>query len=428
MEGLVLGSLSAANMILLLMIQVYTVASLGLGRSTDAVFASLAFAQFILNILNTIVASVVVPLLAVRAPNERRRTAWDLFIVAGLAAAGIAIVAGFSAPLWVPLLLPGFTRQDLPTVVALVRIQMISVVGGALAAAAWGACRAFDRFYWGELATAAGSLVALAYVAWQIPHQGADAAAWGFVLRTAIPPLLMMPIFGPLGQPRLRATIIAEVWSRTRPLLVGASFYKVTILVDRFLASLAPAGGLSLLAVIQQLFSAWEQIMARSITLPAVPALARTGDRAQAAFEAIRRRLFLKVGVISLAGFVLTLLVGPHLLSAILGLLRLPQAIGNLALSLMAALGGQWVGSPLLLVVSSSYHALGDTRTPAIVAAIGVPLGIALRIVGFLTLNLIGLALGISAYYIALLTLYGRYSRGQRMEARRRRRTPYSDA
>src|SRR5258706_13629948 len=61
---------------------------------------------------------------------------------------------------------------------------------------------------------------------------------------------------------------------KARPLILGAAYFRTDVLVDRVLASLAPAGALSLLYFAQQLLSAIGQVINQSVVTPSIPSLA----------------------------------------------------------------------------------------------------------------------------------------------------------
>jgi putative peptidoglycan lipid II flippase len=80
----------------------------------------------------------------------------------------------------------------------------------------------------------------------------------------------------------------------------------------------------------------------------------------------------------------------------------------NRLLLLMTALGGMLVADSLGYFAYSSFYAIGDTSTPTIATASIYSISVAIKIGAFLLTGVIGLALGISLYYVsnALILLY----------------------
>ena len=66
----------------------------------------------------------------------------------------------------------------------------------------------------------------------------------------------------------------------------------------------------------------------------------------------------------------------------------------------LLCLGGLLVAGALGQVLSSTFYAIGDTRSPTRIGMIGFSVGIVLKISGFLFAGIQGIALGTSAYSI----------------------------
>ena len=67
---------------------------------------------------------------------------------------------------------------------------------------------------------------------------------------------------------------------------------------------------------------------------------------------------------------------------------------------LLLLLSGVWVGGAVGQILSTSFYAQGDTRTPTRVGIVGFTLAIALKLVAFRGYGIEGLALAASAYYV----------------------------
>src|SRR5438105_13113376 len=93
------------------------------------------------------------------------------------------------------------------------------------------------------------------------------------VLRTGLQVIWLLPGLGHWQWPDWNAPAMREAWRRIRPLLIGTSYYRTDPLVDRFLASMAPAGGLSLLYIGQQIYGVANVVAEKAIAAPMVPQL-----------------------------------------------------------------------------------------------------------------------------------------------------------
>src|SRR5258708_25740665 len=107
-----------------------------------------------------------------------------------------------------------------------------------------------------------------------LPIYGVAGAALLIVLRTGLRIVWLLPGLGRWVWPDWNSPPLREAWQRIRPLLIGTSYYRTDPLVDRFLASMAPAGGLSLLYIGQQIYGVANVVAEKAIASPMVPLLA----------------------------------------------------------------------------------------------------------------------------------------------------------
>ena len=111
-----------------------------------------------------------------------------------------------------------------------------------------------------------------------------------------------------------------QAWARVRPLLLGNSYFRADQLLDRFLASMAPAGGLTLLYLGQQIYGVANVVAEKAIASPMVPQLALLAGatRWQEFRNAYRKRLLL-MAVVTALGYLGLLIVGERVLAVLIG-------------------------------------------------------------------------------------------------------------
>jgi putative peptidoglycan lipid II flippase len=400
-RALSLGALSGTNVLVSFAAQWYVFTRIGPGRETDSLFAGMVVPMLVLAIVSGSLTHVLVPLLSGSRGAEFRRDGWAFFQGIALLFGAAAVGLGLSAPWWVPLTVPGFEAEALRLTVELVRIQLIGMVFTACTAVLWSANHARGRFIWAEASPVLAAVVTFPLLIVGLPRIGVAAAAWVLVLKYLLQMVLLLPILGPYQRADLRTPAAREAWRRIRPLLLGTSFYKTDQLVDRFLASMAAAGGLSILHLAQQMYAAGHQVMNAAIAAPLVPRMAQAAQasdpvRFGALWRGGERRLLLLTALV-LAGL---LLAGVPALTLLLGHGEFQDdQIRDLWL-LMLALGGTWVGGALGQIFSAAFYAAGDTITPTRIGVIGFMLGIVLKVIGFQVMGVVGIALGTSAYFI----------------------------
>jgi putative peptidoglycan lipid II flippase len=404
--NLALGWLAATNLLLGLLIQWYVVTRLGVGMATDALYAGMAVPQLVLAVVGGSLGHVLVPLLANEDPEHFNRTAWGFFLGVAAVFAVFAAVLFASAPFWVRWLLPGFDSGALELTVRLTRIQLLSIVFTAGASVLSSAHYARHRFLWTDASPVIAGVIAFAVLVAVLPRFGIVAAAWSGVLRAGLPILFLLPGIGGWRAGHGDAMAFRTAWRRIRPLLVGTAYYKTDPLVDRFLSSMAPAGGLSLLVIGQQVWAAASQVVNKAITSPMVPRLAVQAARGDwPVFERMVRKRLRWMAALTVGGFVIFLAAGKRLLHLLIGHGGVTgQNVEELWL-LMAGLGGVLIAGALGQITSTSYYAAGDTRTPTRFGIITFTFYVPLKVLAFLKFGLMGVAVATSLFTILNMAL-----------------------
>lgn len=393
-----LGALAAANLLLAFLIQCYVFLRVGPGVETDALYASMTVPQLILSVLTGTLFYVIVPLLAGEDEEHLSRSAWSFFLLIGGALGAVSLVLYLLAPFWVPLLLPGFSRAGLTLTQELTRIQLIGMVFSALSYALRAVYHARQSFFRPELMQLVGSVIALCVLIWLLPRSGIQAAAWVGVLQAVLQTLLLVPGLGNYSRPDWSNAVMREAWRRIRPLTLGTLYYKSGSLVDRFLTSMVPAGGLSLFYFSQQIYGTAAQIICKAAVGPMLPLLAVRAKTGRSEYsECVYRTRLLSVTGLAAA-------IGLFVLWGGAPLLRLRAGINEEDVRnfwwIMVALVGFFVGGVMGQIFASAFYAKGNVTTPVKVGIIGFTVGVVLKIIGFSTYGLPGIAFGTTLYYL----------------------------
>ena len=397
----VLGFLTSLNVLLTFLYQWYVLITLGPGVETDALFAGMVIPQIVLAVVSGSLVNVLTPLLAAEADERFTREAWNFFHGLVFLFSGIALVLALTASFWVPWTVPGFDASSKLLTVSLARIQILGMIFTAVAAAMVSTYHARSSFIWASLSPVLAAVLALVFVLWGLPRFGVKAAAWGMVLRGVMMSICLMPGLGPYHKPSLVAGSFRKAWSRLRPLLLGTTYYKTDQLVDRFLASMAPPGTISLLNLATQIYGAGNQVIHAAIAAPMVPLLARKAHKGEwESFYALtRKRLFWGITV-SCFGFVCLLVFGQYLMTILFAHGRFGSDEIPKLWWISVALVGVLIGGVMGQVLSTSFYAKGDTRSPTKIGVIGFTVGVFLKAAGFYLWGIIGIAIGTTLYYL----------------------------
>ena len=403
-----LGALAGANLILVFLFQGFVLVKVGPGVETDALFAGMVLPQLVLAVISGSLMHVLVPYLAGEEENRVQQDTWGIFIVVGIAFGSLSAALYIFAPFWVPWIVPGFSPAGKTLTVALTRIQLIGVSFTALTGVLWAVYHARQQFLWAEFSPLLPNLLGLGCLIWALPRFGITAVAWILVLRTLFHLLLLLPGLPAYRKPDWRSPNLSVVWRRIKPLLLGSAYYKTDLLVDRFLSSMAPAGGLSLLYLAQQVYGAANEIINKAIAAPMVPLLAgqaKSGNWTQ--FHGTYRKRLLWMGILTGGGYAALLLEGKYFLGILIGHGGVTEQNIALLQSILICLGGVFIGGALGQILSTAFYAKTDTVTPTKIGAIVFTLGIMFKIFGFFLYGILGIAIGSSLHYLlAVAALY----------------------
>ncbi len=380
--------------------QAYAVLHLGAGVETDALFAALAVPTFVLAVLNTAVANVVVPILAGEEQERARRDSWTFLWWVTAAFVVLGLVLAVLAPVWMPYLAPGIDGADRDLAVDLSRIQMVAMVLNAQGTVVACCCQAGRRFRRPAVAMVVGGAFGLAASVVLLPTFGVHGAAWAEVVRLGVTFALIVVALGRPVPPSWRSPALTSALSRMRPLVLGGLYYRSDVIVDRMLASLTPAGGLTLLALGTRLYGVGAQVVGSAVTVPALTDLAVDHKNDMPArFERRWRRTLRTTVAITAAGWALVC-AGAIALAAMGGVGTFDTDDATRLAVVLVLLGGVLVGAAAGQVVSGAHYARGDTRTPTIIAVVAFTIGVILKVLGVLAFGLGGLAAAASAYYL----------------------------
>jgi putative peptidoglycan lipid II flippase len=403
---LTLALLAGSNILLILLMQWYVVTQLGVGLETDALFAGMALPNLILSVVSSSLTHVLVPLLATENEGDFRRNAWGFFLgISGLFTI-FALLLYATAGHWVPLLVPGFSPEGRMLTVLLTRIQLVNMILTASVSVLWSIYHARQKFVWAELSPVLSNFVALLLLIKLLPVYGVAAAAWVIVLRTALQVCWLLPGLGRPLWPEWKSPAMREAWQRIRPLLLGTSYYRTDPLVDRFLTSMSPAGGLSLLYIGQQLYGVANAVIEKAIAAPMVPLLARlASDGNWTSFRHTYRKRLLLMLSLTLTGYLLFLLLGESILNLLIGHGGVTLENVHALWWVMVALAGFLIGGANGQIAATTFYAMGDTRTPTRMSIITYSIYIPAKVLIFLRYGLLGLAAVTSIYLLVNLTI-----------------------
>jgi putative peptidoglycan lipid II flippase len=394
-----LGLLAGTNVILTFLMNWYILTTLGAGVHTDALYAGMAIPQFVLAVIGSSFTTALIPILAGERDARFQEQAWTFFWVVAVGLTALAAMLSLLAFLWVPLLVAGFSETTKSLTISLTRLQLTAMVFSALAGVLTAVGNARHRFLWVGTTPLIAALPCLAVLFWGLPRYGIIAAVWATLVRGLVHMALMLPFLGALKGFHPDQNSLSQVWERVKPLLYGTTYFKSGPLVDRFISSMLPPGGLSLFYLAHAGYSIANDLIYKALTTPMLALLA---NHAKASNHSDYQRVYIKrlrwVSLLTLAAYLVVLFAGESILMLLIGHGGLTKDTIRLLWLTLIAMGGFLVGGAIGQISAAAFYATGDTTTPTKVGVLGFTLGSALKIIGLVKFGLVGMAVAASLH------------------------------
>jgi putative peptidoglycan lipid II flippase len=402
---LTVGGWTMASRLLGFVRDMMIAATLGAGPIADAFFVALKLPNLFRRLFgegafNAAFVPEFAGLHATEGPATARRFAEEAFAVMTLWLGLLTLAGEIAMPWMMAVLAPGFeaTPEKFALAVTLSRITFPYLILICLAALVSGVLNGIDRFTAASASYVLFNVVSIAFLLWLTPYvpTAGHALAWGVTAagvaqlsvliwacrRAGFRLRLLMPRFTPQVRVLLR---------RMAPGLLGAGVTQLNLAVDVIIASLLPAGTVSVLYYadrVQQLPLGVIGTAVGTALLPLLSRQVRAGE-AQAAIgtqnRALEYALFLTLpaalALIVSAWPVIAVLFGRGAFDPA-DVTRASQALAAYAIGLPAFVA--------VKVVAPGFFARGDTATPVKVGLAAVVLNLALNLAFMVPLRHMG--------------------------------------
>jgi len=386
-------------------------AMLGAGPIADAFFVALKLPNLFRRLFgegafNAAFVPAFAALLAAEGRPAAHRFAEETFAVMAFWLGALTIAGELLMPQMMQVLAPGFaaTPDKFALAVTLSRITFPYLLLICLAALVSGVLNGLDRFTAASASYVLFNVVSIACMLWLTPYvaTAGHALSWGVTASGVAQLGLLLWALRRAGMglrlPRPRLTPqIRVLLRRMLPGLVGAGVTQLNLAVDVIIASLLPAGTVSLLYYadrVQQLPLGVIGTAVGTALLPLLSRQVRAGE-AEASLDTLNRAieyaLFLTlpaaVALVVTAYPVMWTLFGRGAFDAESARLS-AQALSAYALGLPAFV--------LVKVLAPGFFARGDTATPVKIGVAAVALNLAMNVAFMVPLQHVGPALATS--------------------------------
>lgn len=358
----------------------------------------------IVAIITTALQSVWLPRLAVITDDsvawrQEQSTAQGQ---AGLLGGGLLLFVGGSLPFWLPLIFPGFDGLQKEAAMFYCLVLLVAAAFNTQSAILTVALRASNRFMAAEFIALLGTVLSLAAMYLALPLWGLTAAVWIGLARSVLVYVAQMSLANWPPLSFTKGWACKETWILMRPLLFGASIYKTAPLVDRYWASLAPAGGITTLSLAQTAMGALATILERAICMPITPSLSR--HVAQGDYVGLRRTYRSGIFRITFAVVcfaILLVALKPMFVVVTATVLNIKSEAALIVWLICLLLMGYLHVAASGTVVVAAFYAMGNTKTPVKIGVIGFIASVGIKSFGYLIFGIPGLVFATSIYYIS---------------------------
>jgi putative peptidoglycan lipid II flippase len=279
------------------------------------------------------------------------------------------------------ILAPKFSPAQQALTVALLRILLIAPTIFGVSGLFMGILNAHQIFLWPALAPSMLWIGMILGVIFLTPTMGIFGLAWGYVLGAflhmaiQIPAILRLPArkyFATLG---LRFAAVREVGRLMGPRLIGVAAVQINVLVSTILATAMTGGSLSAIRYAWAVMTMPQVVIAQSIAIAALPTF--SAQAAMGKLSEMRSSLAATLrGVILLS---LPATAGLILLRAPIVATFFQRGVFTTESTELVAWALLWytvglLGHNMVEILSRSFYALHDTKTPVIlsVSAMGL--------------------------------------------------------
>lgn len=379
----------------------------GASRELDAYFAAFRIPDAIFQLVVAgALSAALIPVFAGYRARGQDREAWQLassvINLVLIALAALSLVMAILAPVFVPIVAPGFDAPTTELTIRMTRVMLLSPVLIGMGAVVTGILNSYQQFTVPAIAPLLYNVAIIGAAIFLAPIMGIEGLAVGVAIGSLAHLAVQLPNLARVGQ-RYDLTIglshpgVRRVAWLMGPRTLGLAAGQINFLVSTVLASGLPEGSLTAYNYAFQLSQIPVGVIGVSIAVALFPTL--SADAALGRIGEIRRQV---------AGAVRVLVFVAAPLTAVMIVLREPltsvfyqyglfsQSATDRTASALTFFAIGLVGHTVVHVLTRAFYAMQDTRTPVAWAVVAVAINVPLMAVLVGPMGVEGLALALS--------------------------------
>lgn len=387
----------------------------GAGAELDIYYAAFRIPDFIYQILILgAISAAFIPVFAGYLATNRKidadKVASSILTVGSI---GLSVAAGISwllAPLFMPLVAPGFTDAQVNEAVSLTRIMLLSPILFGLSGIFGSILNSHRKFIayataplFYNLGIIAGALAA--------PKYGLDWLAIGVVGGAVLQMVVQLGAVWRTGfrfRPRLdlRHPGVRRIILLAIPATIGLAITQINWLLETIIATTLREGSLAQFMLATSLSMLPVGVIGASFATAVFPILAAAASRRQNdVFTVNLVGVIRKILYFVIPASIAMLLLRAQLVRLIYGAGKFDFTDTRFVTSLVGILAVSLFAQALIPLLTRAFYALRNTKTPVLISAVSVLLNISLALGLSYYLGVVGLAIAFSAASIIQLAL-----------------------
>ncbi len=389
----------------------------GAGDTLDTYYAAFRLPDFLYNLLVAgALSAAFVPVFSALLSEEKKEKAWELasavitFLILMIAVLSLGFI--IFAPKIISLIVPGFSPEKMTETVLLTRIIFLSPLFLSVSAVFGGMLVSFKSFLAYSLAPIMYNLGIIVGVVFFVPILGTSGLAWGVVLGAfshAVIQYFAVKFFGYRYAFSARGVLLnseaRQVLKLMIPRSLGMAVSQINLLIITFFASTLASGSLAIFNFANNLQSVPLGLFGISFSIAAFPHLSSLAARQKIAdFRRVFSRTFRRILFFVLPFSALIFVLRAEIVRLVLGAGKFNWEDTRLTLGVLGFLSLSLFAQSLVPLLSRSFYAFRDTKTPFYTAIISEMLNIFLVIVLIEKYQVMGLAIAFSV--AALINLF----------------------
>lgn len=376
----------------------------GAGPITDAYYAAFKIPDLVytLLIVGALTAGFIPTFTKLLFAPDEKKSAWRLannvFNISGICLIALSIIGIILAPLFTPLVAPGFSGGQLTQTIAFTRIMFLSPIFLGLSMTLGGVLQSLRRFVLYSIAPIFYNLGIIFGAVVMTKYFGPIALAWGVVLGALLHFILQM--IGAYQAGWRWHPILDFKDANTRlvgklmvPRTIGTAVSEINILVTTILASLLPIGSIAIYNFASNLQAVPTGIVGIPFALAVFPVLSAAAankdmaDFARHLSATIRQILFLIIPF-----SIILLLLRAQIVRIILGTGAFDWTATINTADALAFFSFGLFAQSLVPLFSRAFFSLSDTKTPLFIALISETIAIGAALLLMKPFGVAGLA------------------------------------